>query len=414
MGFEWGSFSKAGVRSIRRSNARLNIWEGAVRSSKTVCSIVRWLRYLEEAPPGPLLMAGKTERTLKNNILDPIEQMVGPGLYHHDRWAGEVRIAGRRILCRGANDALAESKIRGLTLSGIYGDEITLWPESFFKRCLDRLSVPGAKFFGTTNPDGPHHWLKKDYLDREHELDLKAFHFTLRDNPNLDPAYVAALEKEFTGLWYRRFVLGLWVVAEGAVFDQFDEGVHVVSELPAGAWERVIVGVDYGTGAPTAFIALGLRDGAWYAFAEHYYDARSAGRQKTDAEHSDDLRAFLARNRIVPASIEIDPSAASFKAQLRRDLPGRRARDADNAVLDGIRVVSRALTGQNLFVHRSCRHLIEEFGTYTWDPRAQEKGLDAPLKENDHVLDALRYAAMRALGRPQLRVLKKPVGPHAF
>src|SRR5690606_4293976 len=137
---------------------------------------------------------------------------------------------------------------RGMTLAGAYGDEVTLWPESFFTMLLSRLSVPGAQFFGTTNPDSPGHWLKKRYLDRADELSLRRFRFTLADNPALDPAYVEALKREYTGLWYRRYILGEWVAAEGAIYDMFDPDRHVARELPEILhwW----VGVDYGTTNP--------------------------------------------------------------------------------------------------------------------------------------------------------------------
>lgn len=367
-------------------------------------------------------MVGVTIGTLKDNILDPIAEMVGPENYHYSSGSREVHICGRRILIRGANDEAAEKKIRGLTLAGVYGDEITLWPQNFFKRCLDRLSVRGAKLFGTTNPDSPHHWLKTEYIDREEELDLRAYHFELADNPNLPEEYVENLKKEFSGLWYKRFILGLWVVAEGAIYDIFDEDQHTVSsweELPfwerpeMPPWEKIIQGIDYGTTNPTAAVLLGLWRGTWYAFAEHRHEGPvTGGRSRTDAEHSSDLRTFLHNGGWVPESTEIDPSAASFRQQLRQDAFLPRLRNADHEVLDGIRVVARALTQNKLKIHTSCKHLISEFFSYTWDPKAQEeRGEDKPIKQHDHSLDALRYASMRAIGRSSAtRPLKKPRG----
>lgn len=240
---------------------------------------------------------------------------------------------------------------------------------------------------------------------------MRVFHFELEDNLNLPSHYVQQLKLEYTGLWYKRFIQGLWVVAEGAVYDLFDEDLHVVEELPKAPFERVVIGVDYGTSNPTVFIALGLYQGVWYAFAEYRYDGGT--RQHTDAEHADALARFIQDLGYTPSSIEIDPSAASFKAQLRRNsgVAGRNLKDADNEVVSGIRVVATALATNILKIHRSCTHLIKGFATYTWDPKAQkERGEDKPIKQNDHEMDALRYAAMRAIGRRSRQTFAKPEG----
>jgi PBSX family phage terminase large subunit len=413
-GFEWGLFSEKSLRSIATSTARINLWHGAVRSGKTVSSQVRWLKFIQEAPRGGhLLMVGVTIGTLKDNILDPISEMVGPENYHFSSGSREVYICGRRILIRGASDESSEKKIRGLTLAGVYGDEVTLWPQNFFKRSLDRMSVRGAKGFFTTNPDSPYHWLKTDYIDRERELNMRSYHFELTDNPNLPQEYVEDLKKEFTGLWYKRFIQGLWVVAEGAIYDGFDEDLHVVDEVPhPSQYERIIAGVDYGTYNPTSFLSLGLYKGTWYVFSECRYEGGAGGiqRQRTDAEHSQAMREWIENGGWTPDSIQIDPSAASFKQQLKQD-GLTTIKNADHDVLDGIRVVARALSRGQLKVHRSCTHLIKEFATYVWDPKAQEeRGEDKPIKQNDHSLDSLRYAAMKAIGKSKKEVVKKPRG----
>ncbi len=408
--FEWGDFSEKQLRSVAEAQFRANLWHGAVRSGKTIGSIVRWLAHIEELKrsKGHFLMTGVTIGTLKDNILDVIESMVGPENYHYSAGSREVHICGIRVLIRGASDEAAEKKIRGLTLKGHYGDECTLWPRNYYKRGMDRLSVEGAKFFGTTNPDSPYHWLKTEYIDREDELDLNSYHFELSDNPNLPGDYVENLKKEFSGLWYKRFIQGLWVVAEGAIFDNFDEDLHVVDELPEG-FEKILVGIDYGTTNPTSVICLGLNRGVWYAFAESRHEGSASGRQRTDSQHSDALKLFLDNGGIVPRSIDVDPSAASFKRQLKNDgFSG--IKSANNDVLDGIRNVHTALSSGTLKVHSSCVALIKEFATYVWDPKAQEVGEDKPIKANDHSLDALRYAAMRAFGKPRRDPVKKPLG----
>ena len=407
MSFNWGLFSHKQLDVIANSTARINILDGSVRSGKTIASLVAWVMFVSEAPPGELLMVGKTERTLKRNILDVLEQIVGSRYFKYNLGAGEATLFGRRIYLVGANDLRSEGKIRGLTLVGAYGDEIALWPESFFTMLLSRLSVPGARLIGTTNPDSPYHWLKTNYLDRAGELSLRRWHFSLEDNSNLDPAYVGALKKEYVGLWYKRFILGLWVQAEGAVYDMWDDAIHAVDEVPS-QFTRYYVGVDYGTSNPTVFLLAGQHEDKLYVIDEYYWDSAEQGRQKTDAEYSRDLQEFI-KGRY-PQAIVIDPSAASFITQLRRD-GVRMIRHANNSVLDGIRTVAAFLPQKRLFVYRKrCSNLLREFTAYVWDPQAQKRGEDRPLKQNDHALDALRYVVHTVFGRLAPRVLSKPKG----
>lgn len=386
-------FSPKQAVAISRSTARINILEGSVRSGKTHASLWRWIRMVMTAPPGNMLMAGRTERTLKRNILDPLSELLGPSRFRLVSGSGECWILGRRVYLAGANDERAAGKIQGMTLAAAYGDEMSLWPESFFTMLLSRLSVPGAMFIGTTNPDSPAHWLKVKFLDREGELDLKRFHFTLDDNPVLDPVYVANLKREYVGLWHKRFIQGLWVAAEGAIFaDAFDETRNVVTDLPKliDHW----IAVDYGTVNPTVFglLSLGI-DNQLYYHHEWRWDSRKKGRQMTDAEYSQAFRQWLAGLEIQPHRIWVDPSAASFKEQLYRDRVLRVA-DADNAVLDGIRDVSTLLAAGHLRFHEpTTKAAVEELLSYSWDSKAQKLGEDKPMKINDHSVDVIRYLA---------------------
>lgn len=375
--------------SIARATARINLWDGAVRSGKTFASIWAWVRFVREGPPGELLMVGKTERTLKRNILDPLAELVGSRNFKLVSGSGECFLFGRRIYLVGANDERAEGKIRGMTLAGAYGDEITLWPESFFTMLLSRLSVPGARLIGTTNPDSPGHWLMRKYLSRANELDLRRFQFRLDDNPALDPVYVENLKREYTGLWYKRFILGEWCIAEGAVYDMFDTARHVVTKLPP--IRHFWVAVDYGTTNPFAALLAGEGvDDRLYIVDEWLWDSRARGRQLTDAEYSRELQKWLGSHTTHWRWIYVDPSAASFIVQLRRDKV-RGIAPADNEVLDGIRNVASLLATDRLRIHARCTGLIEELQGYAWDPKAQERGEDRPIKQNDHMVDALRY-----------------------
>lgn len=409
------------AESAALASARTNIWEGAVRSSKTVSSILKWLEYVRTGPDGALLMVGKTERTLKRNIIDPIQEMVGARRCKFKIGAGEVDLFGRTIYVAGANNEAAPDKIKGLTLAGAYGDEVTTWPESFYSMLGTRLSIPNAQFFGTTNPASPTHWLMRDHLKRAslwidrhgqlHEqegLNLHRFTFQLADNPTLTSEYVDAISAEYVGLFYRRYVLGEWVLAEGAVFDMFDDTKHIVDELPLiTRW--IAAGVDYGTVNPFHAILIGLGvDGCLYATSEYRYDSRAAKRQHTDLEYVDDFTGWLKQvpiptttlQGVMPERIVVDPSAASFRVQAYQ--AGIPTTPGNNDVLDGIRTVSTLLGRGALKFHSSCKGLIDEMPGYSWDDKAAEKGDDAPLKLNDHGVDALRYAlhTTRAVWRP--------------
>lgn len=389
------------LASIRQSQARVNIWEGSVRSGKTIGSIIRWLQFIEDAPPGNFLMVGKTERTLKRNILDVIEEAVEPDEYRLVQGSGECWIYGKRVYLAGASDERAIQKIQGLTLAGAYGDELTTWPESFYIMLLSRLSVRGAKLFGTTNPDSPYHWLKVNHLDRADELDMRVFHFTLDDNPHLDPEYVASLKAEYVGLWYKRYILGLWVLAEGAVYDMWDEAKHVIATHPTA--RDYYVAIDYGTNNPTVFGLFGVLGDKCWMEREYYYDSTRSGRQKTDAEFSAALREWLGDVR--PREIIVDPSALSFKTQLRRD-GFAQVRDADNSVLDGIRTQATMLTAGRYHVCAECQNTIHEYSGYVWDAKAQEKGEDKPLKQSDHAKDAERYFLHTIFGRGMVKAVR--------
>lgn len=371
------------------SDARANIAHGAVRSSKTVGANLRWLKAVLEAPEDVnLLMTGRTLGALERNVLHPLSKLVGPQNFDFKRSLKRVYIYGREVWCEGANDESAYAKIEGETLGGAYVDEGSLHPESFFNMLITRLSEEGAQLFMTTNPGGPAHYLKKKWLDREGELDLKSWHFRLEDNPHLDPRYVEELKRQFgppTSLFYRRYILGEWVAAEGAVYPHFDRALHVVPSIPDGPMKSMVVGIDYGATHPTAFLKLGRWGGCWYVFGEYRESDR------TNARLSKDLRGFLGGK--FPVAILADPSAKSFILQLRAD-GVQRVRGADNSVLDGIGRVSSALsTGALKIVGPACPRLIEEIEAYRWDPKATERGDDKPVKEGDDLLDALRYAA---------------------
>jgi PBSX family phage terminase large subunit len=379
--------------SIAQANARQNIWEGAIRSSKSVAADYRWILYMDEVPDtGHPIMVGKTLASLRRNVLIPIQNLLGPSNFSFSVASLEATMWGKKIQLVGASDERAEGKIRGMTVSGAYCDEITLWPENFYNQLLGRMSVKGAKLFGTTNPDNPKHWLKKNYLDRSEELGIKVFHFSIDDNPFLDPEFVSSLKKEYTGLWYKRFIDGLWVAAEGAVYDFFTENEHLLNPAnePVAAWQDF--SIDYGTNNPAAFLHFchnsQTMPRAWLK-KTYRYSAEESLRRKTDTELADDFERFTGGSKRWP--VILDPSAASFKAELLSR--GYKVRGAKNDVLEGIQTVSRMLkTGQYKILDvPENRPVIDEKYSYSWDPKAADRGVDKVIKKEDHCSDAERY-----------------------
>jgi PBSX family phage terminase large subunit len=416
-------------QSIAEATARINLWEGSVRSGKTLSSIVAFLEALRTGPRGPVAIIGKTRDTVARNVIDPMADLFGtlaPSAVQYTRGAPTAVILGRLVHVMGANDARSEGRLRGLTLALAYVDEATLVSRPFWGQLLFRLSVPGAMLFATTNPDSPAHWLKKDYLDRAHHLGIASWHFTLDDNPALTPEYVAAIKAENVGLFYKRFVQGLWVAAEGAVYDMLDldtGGQHrahwqQVRRSLVGRWW---MGVDYGTSNPTHAVLLGLgADERLYVCGEWRHDGRKQ-RSLSDAEQSQRIRTWLDAGALIPLPegahpdarpgpvwpdrTAVDPSAASFRRQLRND-GWTGLVEADNAVLDGIRNVSSLLAARRLlFVDGAAPELERELLGYVWDEKAQDKGQDEPSKVDDHGPDGLRYGVQvsRSVWRPWLQ-----------
>lgn len=403
--------------SVAQATGSFNAWEGSVRSGKTVSSTIAWLSFVLSAPPGHLMMVGKTTRTIKENVISDIITYLGPQNVRFAEGSGNLFICGRRIEVVGANDETAADRIRGRTLVGAYVDEAAVLPESFFDMLVSRLSVEGARLFMTMNPDGPKHWMKRRFLDKasyhlDHDgsitqrasdgdkvLDLKRFTLTLRDNPHNSAQYIKQVEQMYDGVFYERNILGQWAAAEGLVYHMFRDQRHVVdtSDLPQMA-SLLGIGVDYGTSNPTSAVLLGLGiDGCLYALDEWRHDASLPGaKPKTDAEISRDLSVWYSNilnqygNADQAPKFYLDPSAASLKVQMRRD--GLPMHPAHNKVLAGIGVVHAAFAVDRLKIHAVCEGILEEVQLYRWDAKATERGEDKPLKENDHSMDALRYA----------------------
>ncbi|MCP1414394.1 PBSX family phage terminase large subunit [Paenarthrobacter sp. A20] len=397
---------------LQHPSASIEAYEGAVRSGKTFTSLLDWVRFVRQGPEGQLAMCGRTERTIINNLLLPLQEMLGKNRVKINYGTGTATIVGREVHIYGANNEQARTKIQGLTLAGAYLDEAETIPESFFKMLYTRLSVPGAKLWLTSNPGGPAHWLKIDWLDKARlwidgagkihrnpssdALELHRFTFLMDDNQSLTPEYIARQKKSYTGLFYRRYILAEWVAADGAVFDSWDPERHVVKHEDLPEMRSVLaLGVDYGTTNATSAVMLGLGiDGVLYAMDEWRHDSRKAIVRLTDGQLSAALKDWVAgqsRHGAVPEWVIVDPAAASFKVQLSADGMDN-VINGDNNVLYGIRTLSSLLNAGKLRISDRCTGLISEMPGYSWDTKATEKGEDKPMKVADHSIDAFRYA----------------------
>ena len=365
--------------------SRINLLEGSVRSGKTWISLVKWAMFVRSRPQGELfMMVGKTREALQFNCIGLLEDLAGADFKCNAR-SNVGYLYGREIRLLGANDEKAASKIKGSTLAGAYIDELSEIPESFYKMTLSRLSVSGAVLLATTNPDSPNNYVFTDIIENE-DISRKCWKFLLDDNTFLPKEYIENIKKEYTGVFFERYILGNWVIAEGLVYPDYDNTVKTEPR----EYTEYAVSMDYGTQNPTVMLLWGRHGGTWYAVREYEHSGRETNIQKTDAEYYAELEKLCADVPVqAGAKIEliIDPSAASFIAVAQQ---GHRfkVRKADNDVLNGIRNTASALSDRRILINDCCARTIREFGLYSWDSRA---AVDAVIKEDDHGMDAVRY-----------------------
>ncbi len=373
--------------SIAQATRRYNLWCGAVSSGKTYASTRALIDKIQNGPEGDCMILGVSRGTIQRNVLNDMYKMMN--FPAPSSKCSETRLYGRNIYFVGANDESCMRTIQGSSLAIAYCDEVAAWPRPCFKMLQSRLRKDGAQMLATCNPEGPAHWFKKEIIDQAENLDLIHWTFLMDDNPALPESYKENMKKEYTGMWYKRYILGEWAVSHGLIYDAYDETNEY--EQPFNPPDYYIIGIDYGTSNATAAALLAISPTRWpqiRAEEEYYYDSVKKGRQKTDAQLADDIKSFIGYRNI--AAIYVDPSAASLKAELRqRNFP---VLDAKNDVIEGIKVVSKFISQKNLVIHKGCTNLRECMQTYSWDPKAADEGEDKPLKKRDHIMDCLRYA----------------------
>jgi PBSX family phage terminase large subunit len=379
------------------------ICDGAVRAGKTVCmsfSYVKWA--MKRFNLQTFGISGKTVLSCRRNVIEPLKKVLkGRGYKVKEKRTDNLIIIKKGKVTNlfyifGGKDESSQDLIQGITLAGMFFDEVALMPQSFVNQATARCSVAGSKFVFNCNPAGPFHWFKKEWLDNLEKKNALHIHFRMHDNPSLTQEKLDMYESLYTGVFYRRYILGLWVAADGIIYDNFDSEIHVVGDddLPE-RFDKMLVGIDYGTSNATSFLLVGVKDGVYYIVKEYYYSGRTTQRSKSDMTYSKDLQAFIEGYDVW--RIFIDPSAASFITQLKDDnVQG--IYPADHDVLNGIRTVQSMIDKGRLKVHKSCVNLISELSSYAWCPKAQKVGEDKPIKENDHACDALRYVILTDAG----------------
>lgn len=408
------SMSRKQIASIFESTKySTTIWNGSIRSGKTVSSVLAFFLGVARAPKsGLILIVGRTLQTIERNVLEIMQDQNLYGDFatevHHTRGSSTAVVLGRIVHLIGANDAAAESKIRGSTVYLAMVDEATLLPENFWTQLQGRLSVDGARCLATTNPDNPEHFLKKKFIDRANEpgMDLKVWDFFMEDNPQLSASYIARKKTEFTGVFYKRFILGEWVAAEGAVFDMYDRDEHVIrwEDLPQMRW-IVGVGVDHGTTNPTHAVMIGHGvDDVLYCMDEWRYKASTESARWSNVQLSRGLRDWIASPHHpdddsnnpprLTAPTVVDSSAADFRVQLKQD--GLSSLKANKDVLYGIRTMCALIASGRLKFTDRCPELLKEMPGYVWDEKASAEGKDQVVKLNDHGIDCVRYLLVTA------------------
>ena len=389
--------------------------DGAIRSGKTLSmslSFVIWA--LENFDGETFIMCGKTVLSFRRNVLSGLTKMLAANGYEVQERRSDNMFTVKRndtenqfIIFGGQNEG-SQDLVQGITAAGAFFDEVALMPESFVNQATGRCSVEGSKLWFNCNPGSPAHFFKTGWIDERKDKSLLYLHFTMDDNPSLSEKTKARYRAMYSGVFRRRFIMGEWALADGAIYPMFDPDLHVVDAPPheigeAPIMRRLWVGIDYGHANPTVFLLIGEGvDNRAYVLREYYHKGAGGAdsaemTSKSPRAYSSDLKEFLTQSAKEYGTnlrhICIDPSAAGFINQLYEDGVAY-IRRANNTVLEGISLVSSMIENDRLRVLSCCKHTIEEMSSYAWDSKAALAGEDKPVKVNDHCADALRYGLM--------------------
>ena len=368
------------------------ICDGSIRSSKTVSMSIGFILWSCSCFNGKTFaICGKTIESLRRNVITQLPTLF-EGLCKITERKSEnlmvVSLDGRvnKYYLFGGKDEGSAALIQGMTLAGVMFDEVALMPRSFVEQALARCSVEGSKFWFNCNPDSPEHWFYKEWIQKHKKKNALYLHFTMEDNKSLSEKVKKRYENMYSGVFYDRFIRGLWVVAEGLVYDFFQSKKEtIIKTVDMNDYNEFYVSIDYGTINPCSMGLWGVNSEGAARIKESYFDSRKEGRQRTDEEH---YQALVELVEDLPITrVIVDPSAASFIECIRRHGEFR-VKPAINSVIDGIRITSSLLNAGMIRIDPSCKDCIREFGLYRWD---EKKTADTVLKENDHAMDEVRY-----------------------
>ena len=381
---------------IENAKSRWCIKAGAVRSGKSYVDTAYVIpsRILErKGKSGISVILGVSKATIERNVLLPMREIYGYNRIGNINSENIAILFGERVYCLGAEKISQVAKVQGVSFKYCYGDEVAKWNEEVFEMLKSRLDKPYSCFDGSCNPENPGHFLKR-FIDSDADIYLQSY--TLFDNPFLPKDFVENLCKEYAGtVYYDRLVMGRWTRAEGLIYQSFtDENLYDDDTRPVALYNTSIrvITCDYGTTNPCVFLDTYDDGDTIWVDNEYRWDSRSneakrtGNPQKTDSQYADDMQAFMGSDPEMLCNVIVDPSAASFIAELR----GRSmvVTPGDNEVLDGIRTLSSLFARRKVKIHKRCTGLIDELHSYVWDSKSLE---DKPVKENDHEVDALRY-----------------------
>lgn len=381
---------------IANSKAKINIAHGAVRSGKTHASLIRFAKLAADCPDNKIIMIGNSFGAITENAVKVLTDELYPGYAVWQKGNQTLLFLDKRIRVIGAHDEGAVRAIQGNTHSLAYVDELTTIPSNFIDMLTTRLSHDWSKLIATCNPNSPVHPVKTNLIDSNDPEYCYSLHFEIDDNPALSEKEKNNLRSKYSGLFYKRYILGQWVMAEGAIYADFERSTHVLSRSPGFA-EQYYVGIDYGAQNPFAAVMIGYRSKhtpRFWVEKELYWDPKKTFRQKTNSEFADDIAAFIDGYNV--RGLYLDPSAESFQIELRRNKI--RCLEAENDVFPGITFVANLISNHQLKVLDTCPNLIGEMEMYVWDSKKAARGEEEPVKQNDHACDALRYALYTAFG----------------
>ena len=397
------------------------IAEGSIRSGKTLIlslSFVIWA--MESYDRTQFAICGKTIQSLRRNVIIPLkERLRDRGYKVIEKVTDNCLLISRGkkfniFYIFGGKDESSQFLIQGITTAGVLFDEAALMPASFVNQAMARCSVEGSKFWFNCNPEGPYHWFKTEQIDKAEEKKYLVLKFKLEDNLSLTKEIVDRYKSMYTGLFYKRYILGEWTLAEGTVYDCFDTDKNTYEALPDIIRQKEIIpyyGADYGINNPMVYLKIYIFKEAQsssycvYVDDEYYYDGRNSLRQKSDDEYVNDFKKFANSDTEYYRSLIIDPTASSLIVSLKKEgilvQKAKRTRNTNDkkvdSVLDGIRLVYTLINNGNLKINKRCKNLLKEMVSYSWDVKASERGEEKPIKQNDHCLDALRYVIYTVL-----------------